>query len=138
MQPEPQTHPKVNTLFRSSFRYSKMKIMFVSNKPKRGYVNGTMAEIISIQADVITVLVNGKQIKVKREAVLCLPLINKSIKQFPFVPAYAITIHKSQGLSLDQALIYPDCFASGMLYTALSRLRSMDGLYLASSISENL
>ncbi len=86
--------------------------MFVSNKPKRGYVNGTMAEIISIQADVITVLVNGNRLKLN-ESSLCLSIDKtKSIKQFPFVPAYAITIHKSQGLSLDQALIYPDCFAS--------------------------
>lgn len=113
-----------------------MKIMFVSNKPKRGYVNGTMAEIISIQTDSITVLINGKQLNVKREQFVSGIDKTKSIKQFPFVPAYAITIHKSQGLSLDQALVYPDCFASGMLYTALSRLRSMDGLYLASSISE--
>ena len=113
-----------------------MKIMFVSNKLKRGYVNGTMAEIVSIQTDSITVLINGKQLNVKREQFMSGIDKTKSIKQFPFVPAYAITIHKSQGLSLDQALIYPDCFASGMLYTALSRLRSMDGLYLASSISE--
>ena len=110
--------------------------MFVSNKLKRGYVNGTMAEIVSIQTDSITVLINGKQLNVKREQFMSGIDKTKSIKQFPFVPAYAITIHKSQGLSLDQALIYSDCFASGMLYTALSRLRSMDGLYLASSISE--
>ena len=113
-----------------------MKIMFVSNKPKRGYVNGTMAEIVSIQANFITVLVNGKLINVKREKFVSSIDKTKSIKQFPFIPAYAITIHKSQGLSLDQALIYPDCFAPGMLYTALSRLRSINGLYLASAISD--
>ena len=47
--------------------FEKMKIMFVSNKLKRGYVNGTMAEIISIQTDNITVFANGKQLNIKRE-----------------------------------------------------------------------
>ena len=111
-----------------------MKIMFVLNNPKHGYINGTMAEIVSIQKDHITVLVNGKQLKVKREEFISGIDKTASIKQFPFVPAYAITIHKSQGLSLDKAIIFPDCFDPGMLYTALSRLRSMNGLYLTSSI----
>ena len=50
------------------------------------------------------------------------------------MPAYALTIHKSQGLSLERAIIDPDCFAPGQLYTALSRLRSLDGLYLGQPI----
>lgn len=108
-----------------------MKIMFIINRPKKGYVNGTMGKILKIQKSNIKVLVNGKQLSVKQEEFISALENSRSIKQFPFVPAYAITIHKSQGLSLDQALIFPDCFAPGMLYTALSRLRSLDGLYLA-------
>lgn len=96
-----------------------------------------MGEIVSVNENSITVLVAGKQIEVKREQFVSSLDKTKAIKQYPFVPAYAITIHKSQGLSLDQALIYPDCFAPGMLYTALSRLRSIDGLYLASEIPES-
>ncbi|MBQ3810336.1 MAG: AAA family ATPase [Kiritimatiellae bacterium] len=55
-----------------------------------------------------------------------------SFEQFPVKLAYAITIHKSQGLSLDEAGIElgRGCFAAGQLYTALTRVRSFSGLRL--------
>jgi ATP-dependent DNA helicase PIF1 len=52
-----------------------------------------------------------------------------TMKQIPLIPAYALTIHKSQGLTLDSAIV--DCkniFVSGQLYVALSRVRTMTGL----------
>jgi ATP-dependent DNA helicase PIF1 len=52
-----------------------------------------------------------------------------TFKQFPIIPAYALTIHKSQGMTLDSAIV--DCkniFATGQLYVALSRVRSMKNL----------
>jgi ATP-dependent DNA helicase PIF1 len=51
------------------------------------------------------------------------------MKQIPLLPAYALTIHKSQGLTLDAAVI--DCkniFACGQLYVALSRVRKLENL----------
>jgi ATP-dependent DNA helicase PIF1 len=51
------------------------------------------------------------------------------MKQIPLIPAYALTIHKSQGMTLDAAVI--DCkniFACGQLYVALSRVRSLENL----------
>jgi ATP-dependent DNA helicase PIF1 len=51
------------------------------------------------------------------------------MKQIPLIPAYALTIHKSQGLTLDSAIV--DCeniFVSGQLYVALSRVKKMEGL----------
>ena len=49
--------------------------------------------------------------------------------QIPLIPAYAITIHKSQGLSLEKAMIKQEnCFASGQTYVALSRLTTLSGL----------
>ena len=53
-------------------------------------------------------------------------------EQFPIVPAYAITIHKSQSLTLDSAIMSlgEEVFASGMAYVALSRVRSLDGVHL--------
>jgi ATP-dependent DNA helicase PIF1 len=50
-------------------------------------------------------------------------------KQIPLLPAYALTIHKSQGMTLDSAVI--DCkniFACGQLYVALSRVRKLENL----------
>jgi len=53
-------------------------------------------------------------------------------KQFPLMLAFAITIHKSQGLSLRTAIVDAGtaCFGTGMIYVALSRLTSLEGLHL--------
>ena len=55
-------------------------------------------------------------------------------EQFPIIPSYAITIHKSQSLTLDSAIMSlgDEVFASGMAYVALSRVRSLDGVHLVS------
>ena len=55
-------------------------------------------------------------------------------KQFPLIPAYAITIHKCQGLSLDRAIIdlSEKVFSPGMAYVALSRVRTIEGVYFTS------
>lgn len=59
-----------------------------------------------------------------------------SFKQLPIKLGYAVTIHKSQGLSLDNAVIYTGrgCFAHGQAYVALSRLRSLEGLHIMKPI----
>lgn len=56
-----------------------------------------------------------------------------SATQLPLMLAYACTIHKSQSLSLDSAVLdLEDCFADAQIYVALSRVKSLDGLYLKS------
>ena len=53
--------------------------------------------------------------------------------QIPLVLAYSLTIHRSQSLSLDSAVLdLADCFCNHMVYVALSRVRSLSGLYLKS------
>ncbi|MDU5613541.1 MAG: helicase C-terminal domain-containing protein [Slackia sp.] len=51
--------------------------------------------------------------------------------QIPLKLAYAITIHKSQGQTFNEAIVYPECWDPGQLYTALSRLSDVSGLRLA-------
>lgn len=60
-------------------------------------------------------------------------------KHFPIKLAWAITVHKSQGLTFEKAIIdVENAFAPGQIYVALSRLTSLDGLVLSSPIPRNL
>ena len=53
--------------------------------------------------------------------------------QIPLMLAYALTIHKTQSITLDSAILdLADCFCDHQVYVALSRLRSLDGVYLKS------
>lgn len=58
------------------------------------------------------------------------------LQGYPLSLAYAVTIHKSQGMTLDSANIDPECFADGQLYVALSRVRSLDGVHLLKPLKE--
>lgn len=56
--------------------------------------------------------------------------------QFPIVPAYAITIHKAQGLTLKKVVLNPKTFAAGQAYVALSRVRNLDNLILTRKLKK--
>lgn len=64
-------------------------------------------------------------------------VVSGTMRQIPVIPAYAMTIHKAQGLTLNEVTISSSgIWAPGMLYTALSRVRTMDDLHLLSPIKD--
>lgn len=111
------------------------KVMFVKNNFELGVVNGTVGEVVDFDEDNYPVVVTNKdEVVVARPDVWVIEedgKIRAEIKQIPLRLAWAITVHKSQGLSLDAAEIdLSKAFTPGMGYVALSRVRSLAGLRL--------
>lgn len=110
------------------------EVMFVANNPSRQYVNGTRGTVIDFVGNTpVVVTSSGREIQVEPHAWKLEEdgRVHAEATQLPLRLAWAITIHKSQGMSLDAAEIdLSRSFAPGMGYVALSRVRSMDGVYL--------
>lgn len=111
------------------------KVMFVKNNFDSGYVNGTLGEIVGFSYDnyPIVKITDGDSIKVKPTTWTIEEddVTKARVSQIPLRLAWAITVHKSQGMNLDSAEIdLSKCFVEGMGYVALSRLRSFAGLKL--------
>lgn len=111
------------------------EVMFVKNNFDKGYVNGTRGRVVDFNDDSIPVVEtkNGDRITVEPEtwSIDDEKKILASIKQIPLRHAWAITVHKSQGMSLDSAVIdLSKSFSYGMGYVALSRVRTLDGVVL--------
>lgn len=111
------------------------EVMFVANNPAGSFVNGTRGQIIAFEDDkpIVRLHGSGRKIKVEPHSWKLEEdgKIRAEVAQLPLRLAWAITIHKSQGMSLDAAEIdLSRTFTPGMGYVALSRVRSLDGLYL--------
>ena len=110
------------------------EVMFVANDFEEGFFNGSRGRVIDFnRGDPIVKLTNGKKIKVDyhKWSIKEYDHVLASVEQVPLRLAWAITIHKSQGMSLDAAEIdLSKAFMPGMGYVALSRCVNLDGLYL--------
>lgn len=121
-------------------------VMMVANDPNKQWVNGTMGIISHLEDSRVDVTINGIVYNVPlfkftaQEAALQDGMIIYrdvlSVWQYPVVLAYAITIHKSQGMTYKRvACDISKCFAPGQAYVALSRCSSLGGLYVTTPIT---
>jgi ATP-dependent DNA helicase PIF1 len=113
------------------------EVMFVANDFAHGYVNGSRGRILEFKSDtpIVQLLHSNRLIAVEPYSWALTEDGKKraEVTQLPLRLAWAITIHKSQGMSLDAAEIdLGRSFTPGMGYVALSRVRSLNGVYLTS------
>lgn len=127
------------------------QVMFIKNdsSPEKRYYNGKIGRITAISSDNIMVRCGGE-----KEAITVTPeewtntkysidaetreiteTITGSFRQYPLKTAWAITIHKSQGLTFERAVVDAGAaFTHGQVYVALSRCKTLEGLVLRSPL----
>ena len=130
------------------------QVMFVKNDPssEKQYYNGKIGKIISYSKD------DGLQVQSDDDIINVTPVkwqnfeytLNEetneieekeigSFTQIPLKTAWAITVHKSQGLTFEKVILDAEmAFAHGQVYVALSRCTSLEGLVLKSKISRSV
>ena len=125
------------------------RVMMLANDTDAGYVNGSLGTLAGFDTSYEAMWVrldSGRLVEVERlstDMIEYTPVkdprsgrvvLNERIvgtyTQFPVRPAYAITIHKSQGMGYPAVSLKPRCWAAGQLYVAISRVESVSGLHI--------
>lgn len=126
------------------------QVMFTRNDTSGNglYYNGKIGTVTALNPDIVVTDEDGNEIVVRKEKWENIKyeissedneikaLIDGVFTQYPLRPAWAITIHKSQGLTFDRVVIDAGkAFSFGQVYVALSRCRTLEGIVLSSPIS---
>ncbi|MES2808468.1 MAG: AAA family ATPase [Bacteroidota bacterium] len=128
------------------------QIIFIKNDLSKRWVNGTIAKIDFISDDIIEIRLQDKSVhkiekvtwehriynydRTKRKIV---SELKGTFAQFPIKLAWAVTIHKSQGLTFDNVILDlgNGAFINGQVYTGLSRCRSLNGIILKNPLRKD-
>lgn len=127
------------------------QVIFVRNDPEGRWVNGSIGRVSEVNENTIKVeLENGEEYSINQEQwdniqysydekeKRVIENLVGTFKQYPIKPAWALTVHKSQGLTFNNVVIdlAGGAFSGGQTYVALSRCTSLEGITLLKPIAE--